>query len=113
VSRREPFRAVRGRHPDVDDGQVRTVLADQVQQLRGITRLADHLEAGPLEQADYPLADQHVVVGHDNTAAAHGHVVDMGGLGGAGCRRGSSGDCVHAVSSDADGVVPRLVQLTP
>ena len=61
------------------------MLADQVQQLRGIARLTDHLEAGPLEQADNPFADQHLVVGHDNTAAAHSRVFDMGGLGGAGC----------------------------
>jgi hypothetical protein len=53
------------------------VLADQVQQLHGIARLADHLEAGPLEQADDPLADQHVVVGHDNTATAHSRVFDI------------------------------------
>ena len=77
VSRCEPFSAVRGRHPDVDDGQVRKVLADQVQQLRGIARLTDHLEAGPLEQADNPLADQHIVVGHDNTAATHSRVFDV------------------------------------
>jgi hypothetical protein len=39
--------------------------------------LTDHLEAGPLEQADNPLADQHIVVGHDNAAATRGRVFDM------------------------------------
>ena len=56
-------------HPDVDDGQVRVVLADQGQQRRSVVSLADDVEAGSLEQARYPLTQQGVIVGQDNALA--------------------------------------------
>jgi hypothetical protein len=46
------------------------VLADQVEQRGGVDCLTDHLEAGPLEQAGNPLADEHVVIGHHDPALA-------------------------------------------
>jgi hypothetical protein len=67
-SGREPVSAVRGRHPDIDDRQVRDVPANQLQQLRAVARLADHLETRPPQQASNPLADQHIVIGNHNPA---------------------------------------------
>jgi hypothetical protein len=45
------------------------VFADLLKQLRRIARLTHHFEAGPLQQASNPLADQNVVVGNDPAAA--------------------------------------------
>ena len=55
-----------GRHPDVDDHELGLVLAHELDQLVRVARLADDLEVGSLEQACEPLAEQDVVVGHDD-----------------------------------------------
>jgi hypothetical protein len=52
------------------------MFADQVEQAHAVARLTDHLEAGPPEQAGNPLADEHVVVRHDNPAAALARLSD-------------------------------------
>ena len=58
-----------GRHPHVDDREVRLVLADQREQRVGVARAADDLVAGVLEQPGEALAQEHGVLGdHD----AHG-----------------------------------------
>ncbi len=49
-------------HPDVDDGQVRTMPADQGQEPRRVVGLAHHLEPGSFEQARDSLAEQDVIV---------------------------------------------------
>jgi hypothetical protein len=46
------------------------VLADELEELVGVAGLADDLEVGALEQADEPFAEQDVVVGDDDAAAA-------------------------------------------
>jgi hypothetical protein len=55
-----------GRHADVDHHQLGRLLGDQGQELGGVAGLADDLEAGTLEQAGQPLAEQHVVLGQDH-----------------------------------------------
>src|SRR6185312_8432774 len=76
VSRRQPLSAVRGRHPDVDDRQIRTMLTHQLQQLHRITRLPNHLKTRPTKQTHHSLTDQHIIVGLHNTAATHSHAFD-------------------------------------
>ena len=68
ISPRRPQTLVglRRRHADVDDRHVRAVRAHLQHQLVGVPGLADDLEAGVLEQAGDPLAEQHGVLGqHD------------------------------------------------
>src|SRR5258708_23753019 len=52
---------IRG-HPDVDDGQVRTMPADQGQEPRRVVGLAHHLEPCSFEQARDSLPKQDVIV---------------------------------------------------
>jgi hypothetical protein len=54
------------RHSDVDHHELRRLGADQGEQLYGIAGLSDHVDAGPLEQAGQPLAEEDVVVGEDH-----------------------------------------------
>jgi len=61
---------VRRRHPDVGDRHVRSLRADVPQQLVGIARLADDVEAGRLQQVDDPDPQQHRVLGDDHAHAA-------------------------------------------
>jgi len=56
VRRDEAFGRVRRRHPDVDEREVRMVLADEGEELRGVAGLADDDEVGALEQAGEPFA---------------------------------------------------------
>ncbi len=51
------------RHPDVDDCEVRLVLANEPDQLGSVTGLADHVVPSLLEQAHQALAQQDLVVG--------------------------------------------------
>ncbi len=70
----EPFGRVRGRHADVDDQQVRLVLAAGPKRARAIACLGDNVVAGALEQAGKPFSKQHVVVGDNDPSgrrAAH------------------------------------------
>ena len=60
---------MRRRHPDVDDGQVRIALADELEQLTPAARLADDIEPGPFEQTRETFAQQDVVVGDDDATA--------------------------------------------
>ena len=64
----KPFRRVRGRHPDVDDHQLRLVLAHKREKVIGVARLADDLEVRALEQAREPFAQEDVVVGNDDAS---------------------------------------------
>ena len=49
-------------HPDVDHGQVRPGLLDQVQQVWAVVGKPDHVETVPVEEARKSLAQQHVIV---------------------------------------------------
>jgi hypothetical protein len=58
---------VRGRHPDVDDGQLRLVLGHRLEQLRGVRHGRDDLEAAVGEHPGEPVPQQHRVLGdHDS-----------------------------------------------
>ena len=72
----EALGGVRRRHADVDDREVRLVLATSATQLVGVAGLADDLEAGSLEQAGEPFAEQDVVVGQHDAGAGLGHPLD-------------------------------------
>jgi hypothetical protein len=45
------------RHPDVDDREIGTMLANELHELRSVAGLGDHIEARPLEQARHTLAE--------------------------------------------------------
>ena len=66
----ESLRRMRWRHPDVDDGQVGLVGAHMVEELRHVTGAADDVEPRLLEQARHSLAQEDVVVGHDDARPA-------------------------------------------
>ena len=72
----EALGRVRRRHADVDDGELRPLLAHERDELVAVAGLADDLEAEPLEQAREPLAEQDVVVGEDDAGARLGHPPD-------------------------------------
>ena len=55
-----------GRHPDVDDHEIRDQLPDQPEQRLGVAGLPDDREPGPVQQARQPRPEQHVVVGEDH-----------------------------------------------
>jgi hypothetical protein len=67
-----------GRHPDVDDREVRSVLANELDQLGGVAGLAHNLEAGALEQARQTFTEKDVVVSQHHARAARVHVPDYG-----------------------------------
>ena len=50
LGRLQPFRRVRGRHPDICHYQVGPGLPDQRKQLCAVSRLPSHLIAGAFEQ---------------------------------------------------------------
>jgi hypothetical protein len=64
------------RHPDVHDDKVGPPVANQRDELRGISALAYDVKAGALEQARQALAEQDVVVRKRNPGAVHGHYHD-------------------------------------
>jgi len=51
------------------------VLAGKGEQLGTIAALPDDLEAGALQQARQPLAEQHVVLGEDHPCPGHGPIM--------------------------------------
>jgi signal transduction histidine kinase len=55
------------RHADIDDGEIGLMLAHESQQLRAVARLADDLIPAPVKQARETLAQQHVIVGEDDS----------------------------------------------
>ena len=59
----QAFGGMARRHPDVDNGQVRVVLAHQLHERGGIAGPAQDLEAGALQQARDSLAEEDVIVG--------------------------------------------------
>ena len=61
-------------HANVNQRQVRPQLTHEVKEARRIAGLADHIEARALEQAGQPLAQEHVVLGHDDPAPVRGGV---------------------------------------
>ena len=63
----EPLVRVRRRHADVDDRDVGVVRANLQEQLVGIARLADDLEAAVLEQAGDALAEEDGVLGENDS----------------------------------------------
>jgi hypothetical protein len=67
-----------GRHPDVDDREVRSVLANELDQLGGVAGLAHNLEAGALEQARQTFTEKDVVVCQHHARAARVHAAIMG-----------------------------------
>ena len=58
-------------HPDVDNGQFGSKLADELEQLGGVARLPHDVETGSFQQAGKPLAEQYIVVGDDHTHGIH------------------------------------------
>jgi hypothetical protein len=58
------------RHADVDDHELGLVLAHEREQLVRVARLPDDLEAGSLEQAREPFAEEDIVVCDDDPRAA-------------------------------------------
>jgi hypothetical protein len=73
-----------GRHPDVHQDELGSVLTDEREQLRRISAPADHLESGTIEETREPLAEEHVVVGQRYARAARVHADDRTGYA-AGC----------------------------
>ena len=71
----EALRPMGWRHADIDHRKIGALLAHQPHQFRPVTRLADELVPAPLEQAREALAQQHVIVGHDNSRTAR---IDVG-----------------------------------
>ena len=66
LRRAQPFVGLGRRHPDVDDRDIGLVHRDVAQQVLGVSRLRDDVEAGVPEQARDSLAQEHGVVGeHD------------------------------------------------
>ena len=66
----EAFVRVGGWHPDVDDRDVRSVLADRSEQGLGVADLGDDIEAGLGQQPRDALPQEERVVGQDE---AEGH----------------------------------------
>ena len=70
---REQLERVLPRHPQVEHGEVGSVMPDQLLGGRGVAGLADDGEATVLlERADDPGAEQRVVVGDDHARPARG-----------------------------------------
>jgi PAS domain S-box-containing protein len=69
--RLEALGRVAGWHPDVDDGKVGLLFADNGQQAGRVAGLADDGEAGALEKACQGFAEQNVIVGQGNTNSHH------------------------------------------
>ena len=73
----QPLAGVTWRHPDIDDDQIRSRVADQLEQVPAVTGLADDLEAGALEQNGQTLAEQDIVVGQDHAQSGHDRVITV------------------------------------
>ena len=67
VRRAQALVGVGRRHAHVDHGDVGLVRADLAQQLLGVARLADDLEARLVQQSRDPLTQQNGVVGDHDT----------------------------------------------
>ena len=65
----QPLGGMRWRHPDVDNRQVGLAVANKLEELVCVARLADDLEIGSLEQARQPFAQKDVIVGHDDATS--------------------------------------------
>ena len=61
----------RGRHPDVDDHQLRFAITHEPEQLCAIGGLAHHVETRPVEQTGQTFAKQDIVVGDDDLHGIH------------------------------------------
>ena len=55
-----------GRHPDVDQYQIRTLSTDQRDEAIRIPGLTGNLESCSLQQPCYALAQQDIVIGQNN-----------------------------------------------
>jgi len=55
-----------GRHPDVDDGEIRALRPDEGDEALRVPGLAGDVESGPFQQSRDALAQQHVVIGQNN-----------------------------------------------
>jgi hypothetical protein len=66
----EALRPMIWRHADVDDGHIRSALANEPDQIGPVACPADDLVPALLEQACEALAHQHVIVGDDDSRAA-------------------------------------------
>jgi hypothetical protein len=71
LGRLQPLAGVGRRHPDIDHHQIRRGVADQPEELRAVTGLADDLETGALEQTSQALAEQDVIFRHDHAQPGH------------------------------------------
>jgi CheY-like chemotaxis protein len=74
----EPFRRVRGRHPNVDDRELRIELVDELDRLGPGPGLADYFEARALEKPSQPLAEKDLVVRQHRPRGARAHTGDYG-----------------------------------
>ena len=54
---------MRGRHADVDDGDIRLLDCDEAQEALGVGGFPDDVDTGVHQQPGQPRADQHHVVG--------------------------------------------------
>ncbi len=77
TGRSEAFCRVRRRHSNVDDREVRLVLANELEELLGIATLADHVEACSIEQARQAFAQEDFVVRNDYAVAARGFLANL------------------------------------
>jgi hypothetical protein len=65
-----PVGCIGGWHPDVHDGEVRVLLADELDQLSAVSRLAHHLVSRTLEQAGEAEAWGDIMVAAPGTLMA-------------------------------------------
>ena len=75
----ETLGRVAGGHPDVDDRELRSMLANERHEHGGVGALAHDVEAGALEQTRQAFAQEDVVVRQDDACAAFAHTVDYAG----------------------------------
>ena len=73
----EPLVALGGRHPDVDDRDVRPMLDDGLHEGRAVTNLGDDDAPGVGDQARQALADEDRILGDDDAQRPNVHAPIM------------------------------------
>jgi hypothetical protein len=74
----ETFARVAGRHPDVDDRELGSMLADELDELGSVSALTRDFETGAFEQTGHALTEEDVVVCQDDSRPARAHSHDYG-----------------------------------
>jgi hypothetical protein len=62
---------MRGRHPDVDEDQVGTLLTDEALELVSVASLSDNFPIGAGADTGDSLAQEGIVVGDDQASVRH------------------------------------------